>query len=82
MATMTRNELTAIVAAILTTMHEADSGVIESHLYMLCGMDMDKWDTLRGIIVRAGWVNIKGHYVTLTPKGTEMAIEIQKALTK
>ncbi len=79
---MTKNEVTALVAAILSSLHEAQSGCPESTLYILCDTDIHKWNTLRGIMLRAGWLEIKGNYVTLTPKGAEMAVEIDRVMTK
>lgn len=78
---MTKNELTAVVAAILTTLHETgNTGCPESMLYILCGMDMGKWNTVRNVM--APWLSIKGNFVTLTAKGTDMAIQVQNALVK
>lgn len=77
---MSINEATAIVAAIVTTLHESDCDIPESTLYILCGMDMDKWNTVRGIMLCADFVSIKGNFVTLRPKGTEVAIKINEKL--
>ena len=77
---MNKQETITMIAAILTSLHEADSGTPESMLYILCNMDMEKWNYIRGIMLRANWVSIKGNYVTLMPEGTKMAIEINNAL--
>jgi hypothetical protein len=77
---MSKNELMALIAAILTSLHEADSGAPESTFYILCGMDMDKWNTIRGIMLRANWISIKGNFVNLTAKGTATAIEISRRI--
>lgn len=79
---ISKDELFKIVAAILTSLHESDSGTPESMLYIVCGMDMDKWNYVRGIMLRADWISIKGNYVTLTAGGTKTAIEINAALAK
>lgn len=77
---MSKNQLVAMIAAILTTLSEQDSGCPESMLYILCGMDMDKWNTLRGVMVNAEWVSIKGNFVTLTSGGRAMAEQINRSL--
>jgi hypothetical protein len=77
---MDKNELMAMVAAILTSLHEADSGAPESTFYILCGMDLDKWNYVKNIMLRANWISCKGHFVNITPDGTKIAIEINNAI--
>lgn len=77
---MSKNELTAIIAAILSSLHEADNGTPESTLYILCGMDMDKWNTVRGIMLRAGWITCKSHFVNITNEGRNMAIKVNEVM--
>jgi hypothetical protein len=77
---MSRNDLLAMVASILTTLHEADSGAPESTFYILCGMDLDKWNYIKGIMLRAEWITCKGNFVNITPAGTKTAIEINRAI--
>ncbi len=66
------------VAAVLSTLRET-GGSIESNLYMLCDMNMADYELLRGILVNAGWVTIRNHYVTLTDTGTAIAHKIDSA---
>lgn len=65
---MTKDMLMARIAAIVTTLADM-GGSPESTLYLALGMDMDAWQTIRGIMLRSGLVNISSHYVTLTDSG-------------
>ena len=76
---MDKNELLTRIAAILTTLDET-KGSPESMLYIFMGMDMDKWSQVRNILIDADLVQIKSHYVTLTPKGKETAQKLNKAI--
>lgn len=70
--------LAARIAAILTTLAEVD-GSPESMLYLALGGDITLWNRLRGIMVAAGWIAVKGHYVTLTDAGRVVAGDIVTA---
>lgn len=76
---MDRKQVLTLVAAILTTLAETD-GSPESTLYIFCDMDLNKWDTLRGIMVNAGWITVVNHYVTLTEDGRQTAQKIEAAI--
>lgn len=77
---MTKNELMARVAAAVTTLATTD-GCPETTLYIaLCEMDMHEWEALRHVLVNAGYVTIRNHYVTLTPSGAVIAAKINLAL--
>lgn len=81
---MTDQEVKRIVqdtAMILTTLAETD-GAPESHIYLALGMDMERWNTYRGILTRQSLITIRGHYVRLTDKGKAIAADIEKALAK
>lgn len=43
-------------------------------------MDMRVWEFTRDIMLKAGWIEISNHYVTLTEKGKAKAEEINRAL--
>lgn len=77
---MTPNELTARVAAILTTLEETNSGTPESNLYLFCGTNMDDWLLVRRMLVNCGYVTITSSWVELTEKGREVAEKINGAL--
>lgn len=77
---MGKNEVMTLIAAILSSLHETDSGCPESMGYMLCGMDLDKWNYIRGIMLRGEWITCKSNYINLTPAGTKMAIQIDNAM--
>jgi hypothetical protein len=74
-------EIIAKVAAILSALRETNGGP-ESALYMALGMDINLWNIIRGVMLKAGYITISGHYVTLTAKGLEKAIEVDAAMAK
>ena len=78
---MTKAEVYSRVASILCTLAETN-GAPESTLYIFCDMDMHKWQSLRGILVGAGYVDIKGNYVRLTSIGLDTAAKLEAAIKK
>ena len=78
---MTERELTVAIAAVLTTALEVQP-CPESMVYLALGSDMEKWETVRGVLTRAGWVTISGHSIGLTPKGMELAEKCQMAVAR
>jgi hypothetical protein len=72
---MDKNRLMVLVAAVVTTLAESE-GCPESTLYLICGSDMDRWNTLRHVLTNGGWVRILNHYVTLTEDGRTLAESI------
>jgi hypothetical protein len=81
MTTMSRNELLVKVAAILSTLEETN-GSPESMLYIFCDMNMDKWQYLRSILLSANFIQIRGHFVTLTEDGRIKANTINQAIAQ
>ena len=77
---MDKQELMVKVAAVLTALAETNSGTPESMLYILCDMDMSKWEILRHVLLGAGFVTIKGNFVTLTESGKETAIKLESVI--
>ena len=78
---MTKNLLLTRIAAIVTTLDETN-GSPESMLYIFCEMNMNDYEMIRDILVKAGYVTIKGNYVTLTLEGKETAIKLNAAISK
>jgi hypothetical protein len=78
---MDKNELLVKVAAIITTLLET-GGSPESMLYIFCDMDVDKWQMMRSILLKVGFVTIKGNYVTLTENGRIKAEKINQVISK
>ena len=78
---MSKDVLVTRIAAIVTTLDDGP-GVPESMLYILCDMNMNDWQIIRNILLRCGFVSIKGHYVTLTEKGEVTAMKINSAISK
>jgi predicted transcriptional regulator len=63
----------------LTALDETN-GSPESMLYIFCEMNMNDYQMIRDILVKAGFVTIKGNYVTLTSKGKKIAQKLNKHL--
>lgn len=78
---MSKDVVLTRVAAIVTTLDEMD-GSPESMLYIFCEMNMDDYQMIRDILVKAGFVTINGNYVTLTASGKETAKKLNVALKK
>jgi hypothetical protein len=72
---MTRDELNKYLCAILTTIDEVEYSP-ESILYIGLGMDMSKWDAIRGILLAGGLATIDCSQVRITPKGHNLAQQI------
>jgi predicted transcriptional regulator len=68
-------------AAMISTLNETN-GAPESSLYIFFDMNMDVWQRVRSMLISEELVTIKGHFVTLTAKGREMAAKIDAAVSK
>lgn len=79
---MTKNDLVAKIAAILTTLAELNTGAPESTLYLACNMNLDHWSMIRAIMEKAGWIKVAHHYVRLTDAGKSKAQELETAFRK
>lgn len=73
------NKINSLIVAILTTLAETN-GSPSSMIYLALGMDLNLWNLIAGIMVKGGLVTITNHFVTLTPKGREMANQIEAKL--
>jgi predicted transcriptional regulator len=79
---MTREQINTYLCAILSTLAETN-GSPESMLYIGIGMDMNRWEIIRRIMLAGALVEIsQAHYVTLTEKGKELAAKIDAALAR
>lgn len=78
---MTKNDVLTRVAAIVTTLEETN-GSPESMLYIFCEMNMQDYELIRDVLVKAKLVTIKGHYVTLTEEGKKTAQKLNEAIKK
>ena len=78
---MTRNELNAILASVLTAALECQP-CPESMVYLALGSDMSKWQTVREILLAGQLAIIEGHSITLTAKGREIAEKCNAMLTR
>ncbi len=78
---MNGDDLNIGVTAILTTLLEV-GGSPESMIYMAFGSDMGKFKIVQGFLMANGFIKTKNHYVTLTPKGEDLAKKLQEAMQK
>ena len=76
---MTRDEVNTYLCAVLTTLNELDHAV-ESILYMGMGCDINKWNTIKDILIGANLANCSGNIVTITLTGRAMADKINAAM--
>jgi hypothetical protein len=79
---MDRNELNQILGAILGTLAETGEAP-ESSLYMLVGMNMGKWEQVRGILVGNRLIEIDAtHAVRPTKSGLDLGQKVNETLAK
>lgn len=78
---MTKNDVLTRVAAIVTALDDTN-GSPESMLYIFCEMNMQDYELIRDILVKANLVSIKGNYVTLTDNGKQTAQRLNAAINK
>ena len=76
---MDKNLLMTRIAAIVTSI---EGGTPESMLYIFCDMNMEEYNIVRDVLVRADLVSIKGHYVTLTENGKVTAAKLNAVISK
>lgn len=79
---MTKNEANKYLCAILTTLAEVQFAP-ESTIYLACGADLSKWQSLKMMLVQGGLVLLGefGDYtVSITDKGRELANKINAAV--
>ena len=71
---MTRKEVLATVAAVLTTALETEPAAMPaSAIYVALGSDYSKWESIRDLMHASGLVTLTGSTVRLTAKGRETA---------
>jgi hypothetical protein len=78
---MSRNELNAILAGVLTTAAECQP-CPESMVYLGLGCDMWKWNVVREVLISCKLAMIRDHAITLTKFGREMAAKCNQALVQ
>ena len=75
---MTKQEANQYMSAILTTAAEVEPAPIpESAAYMVMGMNLPKWETIKSVLLRAGLMVSVNHGMTLTDAGRDMAAKIE-----
>lgn len=78
-----QKDLVTKVATVLSLLGDEPNslGVPESSLYIAaCNTNLDDWNMLKAVLLKADLVSIKFHAVTLTPKGKAMADKLNAAL--
>lgn len=71
----------AEIAATVTVLDEVD-GSPESLIYMALGMDIDRWNTMRSVLLQNGLITIANNYVRLTANGRGLARKLHNVLAK
>lgn len=79
---MTKNEIMTLVAAILTTLEEVGTDSAESTIYMALGMDLQKYEQIRGLLLTSKLVTVKCHRIALTAAGKETAQKCNAVLAE
>ena len=77
---MTRNELNARLAAVLTTLAELNTDAAESTIYLALGMDIEKYTVIKSIMTAGDLATVRGNRIALTAKGREIAMKCNAAL--
>lgn len=75
---MTRDQLNLYLAAILSTLAETGSGP-ESSLYLAIGVSLDEWETIKYLLVHAGFVTEAYNELTITEAGRAIAAKVDAA---
>ncbi len=77
---MTKKEIFTDIAAVVTTLADLDTDAPESMLYLAMGSNMERYETIKHLLVVSDLVTVKGHRVALTAKGRETAAKLNEAL--
>lgn len=78
---MTRDELNKTLCAVITTLDEVEYSP-ESSLYLGLGMDMDKWNLIKQILIAGNLATIEYHRVTIAPAGKVLAARINSFIAR
>lgn len=75
---MTKQELNALLCAVLTTALETEPAPFpQSMAYLAMGADMGKWEMVHNVLSMGGLATLDNDTVTLTAKGRDMARRIE-----
>lgn len=78
---MTTNVLIVRIASVLSALLET-GGCSESMIYLGFGSDIHEWEVLKSVMLKAGFIQSKAHYVTLTDLGRSKAEEVDRLIAK
>ena len=76
---MSKKELMAILATVLTTAAEMQP-CPEVSVYMLLGMDINKWEFVKEILGSQKLATFANNSIKLTPSGCEMAAKLNNLI--
>jgi membrane associated rhomboid family serine protease len=80
---MTKAELYVALAAVLTTALETEPEFFpETMAYLALGSDMEKWQTVRSVLLQGGFATMQFNSITLTSKGRELAEKLNAVLVR
>lgn len=80
---MDRKEMTAMLAALVTTLADMpDNWSPRTPVYLALGMDIDKYTAFESAVSRAGLVTVTNDTIKLTADGKALADKINAALAK
>jgi len=86
MTRMTRDRLNGLLVAVIMALDEADgAGAPEGHIYaglMQDGVTFDDYQLLRSLLLEGGIATSSGDCLALTPRGRELAAQIELARAK
>jgi hypothetical protein len=79
---MTKNELLAAIAGVLTTALETEPDLFpESMVYLILGSDLRKYEIVRDVLLNAGWITIQFNTIHLTESGRATALECERVMS-
>ena len=78
---MDKKELMMMIAGVLTTAAEIQP-CPEVSVYMALGMDILKWEEVKGFLSMQKLATFAGHSIKLTPLGLEMDEKLGKLINK
>lgn len=73
---MNKQQIMTYVAGIVTTLHELGTDCAESTIYTAMGMDIGRYEAIRGLMVASDLILVRGHRIALTEKGRTLAANI------
>lgn len=77
------NQLRSDTAAIVTTLFEiGEYAPAESTIYLALGMDMGRYERVRGLMVASDLIHVSSNRITLLEKGRRLGEDLNKILAE